>query len=135
MKNKILTATSTLLLSVMLLSVFVFASSYKTYFSFDSTLTGETRSFEGTNIRFTATAISSPFVHKDNKTYNVTLKRSNFFTDDTIGTVALKRDTTDTAKWSNVGKGKYYVCLSKAIDGVTLDAGSSSNQTVVFENY
>ncbi|MCX8131867.1 MAG: hypothetical protein N3I35_17440 [Clostridia bacterium] len=135
MKRKLLGIFAGVIITSSLLMVAVQASSYDTWFSFDSNVRGETRSFDGQNIGFSATAVSSPFVHTFNKTYSVKLKRSNFFTDDTIGIVTMNRDTKSTAKWTNVGSGNYYVELSKAVDGVTLTAGSSSNPTVSFYNY
>lgn len=103
------------------------ASSYTTSYLFGTTVTGQTRSFNGSNISFSSFAKSS-FYHNLNKTYSVTLYRDNIFSDDKIGSKVLNRDMSQTTKWTNVGPGNYYVFLSKQNDGVTL----SDNNVKIF---
>lgn len=102
-------------------ALIAYASSYNTSFSFSVSLRGTTRYFDGSNIAFSASiAKSTPFKHRYNTTYNVALYRDNWLFDDYIGSSSLPRDAAGTAKWSSVGKGNYYIYLSKANDGVTL---------------
>lgn len=124
-------ATAALFVACSALVGVVFASSYITSFYFSYNLTGTVRSFDGNNIAFVSSfAKSLPSPHSINKTYTVELRRKKLVGYDRIGAVTLPRDSGGTAKWSNVGRGSYYVYLSKANDGKTL-----SDDYVQFKNY
>lgn len=123
-------AISSVLILILSMIATAYASSYWTSYQFSVSVTGASRSFDGTNIRFISpNATSTPYIHPINKTYTVALYRDKFI-DDYIGSVTLTRDYSGTAKWSNVWAGNYYFFLSKANDGITL-----VDNNVTIQNY
>lgn len=123
MENALRRSVAFLSVAVLSLSLaaVAYASSYSTSYNFSVYVKGSTRSFNGSNILFDSpNADSYPSPHALNHTYTVSLYRDNPFFDDYIGTDTLYRDTHDTAYWSSVGSGNYYVTLNKANDGITL---------------
>ena len=119
-KQKVFAVAFFSVLSAMFVSMTAFATSYSTTFSFTTDLQGDTRSYSGNNIVFTAyNAYQSGPSGKatDDSYYTVKLCRStSFITSDYIGTANLPRVGTGTVTWTNVGPGNYYILLHKAND-------------------
>ncbi|MFR7828371.1 MAG: hypothetical protein ACLU23_01150 [Eubacterium sp.] len=119
------------LLFVFMLSICTgaYASSYNTTVKFKNPYEGSMRSFDGKNIKYSATMKSSK--SKDTGTYEVILqKESGIWALDVGDWVKLKRVGSGSAKWSNCGKGKFRIAFYKSSDGVTL-----SSDNVVIANY
>lgn len=116
-------------ISVILMLAFsctVFASSYTTTVQFKVARQGATRSFNGNDIKYSATTTVS-FVHATNDKYTVELYRKRFIGADYIGKKTLDRQGYNSCKWSNVGSGNYYLYFSKANDNVVI----TSNDVVI----
>ncbi|MBE6816201.1 MAG: hypothetical protein E7520_00650 [Ruminococcaceae bacterium] len=121
---------ATLLLFIFMLSMSsaVYASSYTTYVKFKHPYSGVTRSFDGNNIKYSATMKSSK--SNDTGKYTVTLQRKSGLWALDVGHKTLNRVGAGTAKWSNVGPGNYRLHFDKTNDGYTL-----SSNNVVIKNY
>lgn len=123
--TKMLSQIALPVILIILLSITAFAasSSYSSTFNFEHGLTTATRNFKGSNISFSATCSQSFNNPNFPQTYSVELWRSVTGSDDYIGKVSMPRDGYKNAKWSSVGTGNYYFCLTKANDGVRLTSG------------
>ncbi|WP_346890461.1 hypothetical protein [Clostridium sp. UBA1056] len=80
---------------------------YSISWNFNSTLTGQTRSFSGNSIKLTGTSSS-----QSTGNFNVTLYRNGAFSDTKISTNVLPKNGTSTVSWGNVGSGKYYLYMA-----------------------
>lgn len=119
--KKIKLFSISLALMLITFATVVFASSFTSTFSFDTTLEGASRYYDGSNMNFSATSVSVGGIqHNVATTYEVSLYRSRWFKDDFIGTKLLPRDCAGSASWNNVGSGTYYFSFWKAYDGVTI---------------
>ncbi|MEU7696236.1 hypothetical protein OHB01_08730 [Microbispora hainanensis] len=98
-------------------------ASYPSYFSFDTTLTGPTRYYNGSNVKIT---FSSSADGPQNGVANpyVALYRDNLISDDYIGRQTFVYGGSVNKTWTGVGSGDYYFYYQKTFDGRTL---SSSN--------
>ncbi|MCJ7687917.1 MAG: hypothetical protein MUO60_01095 [Clostridiaceae bacterium] len=102
-----------------------FASSFTSTFSFNTTLEGASRDYDGSDMNFSATSVSVGGIqHNVATTYEVSLYRTRLFKDDFIGTTLLPRDSAGSASWDNVGSGTYYFTFWKAFDGVTIESNN-----------
>ncbi len=129
MKNKRSIAAAILMFVFMLsLCGTAYASSYKTTVKFKNPYSGVCRSYDGNNIRYSATMKSSKA--NDSGTYVVVLERGSGVWAFEVGRKTLKRVGYGKAEWSNVGKGEYRVSFEKSNDGVIL-----SSNNVCIENY
>lgn len=97
----------------------VYASSYYITFDFTANLTGQTRSFSGSNINIQTNAIqSSCTLYPASSTFQVSLYRNRTWPipNDYIGSAYHYRDGYSSTTWTNVGSGNYFSIFSKATD-------------------
>ncbi len=117
-----------ILLFIFMLSLcsVAYASSYSTTVKFKNPYAGSMRSFNGNNIKYSATMSSS--AKNDKGTYTIYLqKKSGIWAFDVGTPKKLARVGYGTAKWPDVGSGDYRLYFDKSSDGVTL---SSNNVTI-----
>lgn len=129
--DKMRSMIASVLLFIFMISMcsFAYASSYNTTVKFKNTYSGQMRSFNGTNISYSATMKSSK--KNDTDTYTVYLEKESGIWALDVGTPkTLKRVGAGTAKWPDVGKGNFRITFGKKSDGVTL-----SSDNVVIKNY
>ncbi len=105
--------------------VMVFASSYSTSFSFNTSVTGPTRSYSGSNITLKTVSSSSGSGTASSNSFSVALYRKNTIGSTYIGTYNFSRNGTSTNTWKSVGSGNYYFYLSKGNDGHTVKGTAS----------
>lgn len=127
-KNRNIAAAILLFVFMLSLSSAVYANSYQTTVSFKNSYSGKTREFNGQNIMYSATMKSSK--KNDKGTYEIALDRASGIWAFEVGRKTLNRVGNGTAKWSNVGSGKYRVSFYKSSDGVEL-----SSDNIIIKNY
>lgn len=110
---------------IMSIPIVAFASSYTSTLYFDSTLTGDTRYYNGNNITLSISAYTG-YGQATGGNFSASLYRKNMITSDYIGKAYYTRNGYSTNTWSNVGSGNYYFYFSKAIDGVEVYSNSVS---------
>ena len=108
---------ATILCTILGLPIIVFAASYTSSFNFDTTLTGSTRSFNGSNINLKTVSKSSGHTAASSRYFTVALYRKNTIGSSYVGEASFLRDGTSNKTWTNVGSGKYYFYFSKGFDG------------------
>ncbi|ARU61273.1 hypothetical protein CBW65_09915 [Tumebacillus avium] len=103
------------------------ASSYNIWYEFDTTLTGQTRYYDGQNISLSLNS-STPI--SGITTFNVMLYREvNWGVDVVVGSGTAQRNGVTSLKFPNVGPENYYTYFSKAYDTDTVTG------TGIFSNY
>lgn len=127
-KHRNVVAAILLFVFMLSLSSAVYANSYHTTVSFKNSYSGKTREFNGQNIMYSATMKSSK--KNDKGTYDIALDRESGIWAFEVGRKTLNRVGDGTAKWSNVGSGKYRLSFYKLSDGVEL-----SSDNIIIKNY
>lgn len=117
--------STVVLLGLLAAPLTAFASSYSTWYSFDTTLTGQTRYYDGQNIEFVLDSTS-----QINGTWTAYLYRDvSWGPDDKIGYGYAPYNGATIIQFSNVGPGNYYSYFTKPSDGFTIDGDA------LFQNY
>lgn len=127
-----------LLGSVLVFPTIASASSYDINYSFAVSLTGSTRSFDGTNIKVGVTSTytqNDPVVTSTSEpTYSCKLYRDNTWplADDYVSATDFNTVGDDSNIWYGVGSGSYYIWLTKQnnTNVVTVAAGKGVMKNV-----
>jgi hypothetical protein len=115
-------AIAVAILLVVLVSNVALASSYWSTLWFNTSLTGATRHYDGTNVHIDMHSTTNGECCNAESVYYIQLHRKTCWvwcTDDYIGQVSVPRNGwSGTKTWTNVGAGDYYFYFYKTNDGV-----------------
>lgn len=108
---------------LVVLPIVAFAASYTSTLYFDTTLTGQWRSYDPGDITIevnnpTATGQGPGHV----TTYSVSLQKKTLLGHTVIGTASMSRLSSDSATWTEMNKGEYRFYFLKAFDGVLIES-------------
>ncbi|MGC4378810.1 hypothetical protein WD019_18090 [Fictibacillus sp. Mic-4] len=103
-----------------------FAASYNITYEFDKFLSGPVRGFGGKNIAVYLNSKTTSPCRSCSTKFDVALYRDVWGPNDYIGSGSAPRNGSTTLKFPNVGKGEYYIELTKAGDDVTVKNADSS---------
>lgn len=131
MKNKKIVVAGLIAASLAVLPMAAFAASYTTGYTFKYQLYGKdngmTYAMSAGSITVDQTSTTG-YLSGQNQTYSQSLMKLGFFSDTTIGTVAVDINGYETNTWTNQNAGTYYLYLLKTNDGqYTSATGTISN--------
>ena len=105
------------LLVLLIVPAVALASSYDVTYSFDSTLTGQWRTYDGQNIEFELNSTANGAAN--GATFTAKLHRKYLLSYDIVGSAPAPQNGSTVIQWSNVGPGTYRSYFAKnTTDGV-----------------